>query len=268
MSPPDYYRILGVSRTARPHEIKAAYRRLARRYHPDLHPNNPRAEEDFKSVNQAYAVLSNAVQRRQYDAQTTLPIPTIYTTPTRPTPAPARRAAAPRRAASSRRSTQRPQAQLKVVIKAGFLLIISGVFALLAYIALFQPNPRQLPAAVVINLPEKIELTLDMPQQAVFFADGQGVLHPQLADVPKKFLNMSDKVVLSYQVQPAQGRVFLGVIGKAVAANEAVPVTAGEWIDRAQSGTLEILIPQAGEYVIFLKVENFAGRVVANPRLE
>jgi hypothetical protein len=209
--------------------------------------------------------LGNAAQRRQYDAQITLPTPTIYKTSTRPAPP---RAAAPRRAAVPRRSTQRSQAQLKVVIKAGFLLIISGVFALLAYLALFQPSPRPLPPVTIINLPEQIELTLDTPQQAVFFADSQGVLHTQAADVPKKFLSMSDKVVLPYAAQLTQGRVFLGVTGETIAAGKAAPVTAGEWIDRAQSGTLEILIPQAGEYVIFLKVENFAGKIAAYPRLE
>lgn len=265
---PDYYRILGVNRTAKPHEIRAAYRRLARRYHPDLHPGNPRAEEAFKSINQAYAVLGNAVQRRQYDVQTSPPIPTIYTTPTRPTPPPIGRAAAPRRTTSQRRPAHRSQARLKVFIKAGFLLIISGLFALLAYVALLRPTTRQLPPATIISLPGQIELALDTPQHAVFFADSQGMLHTQVADVPKKFLSMSDKVVLPYEVQLAQGRNFLGVTGEAVAAGKAVPIAVGEWIDRTLSGTLEILIPQVGEYVIFLKVENFAGTLVANPRLE
>ena len=64
---PDYYQILGVSRSASAHELKLAYRALALRYHPDQNQNNPQAEERFKQVSQAYAVLSDPDQRRQYD---------------------------------------------------------------------------------------------------------------------------------------------------------------------------------------------------------
>lgn len=63
----DYYKILEVSRNATLEEIKEAYRRLAREYHPDLHPGNPAAEEKFKEICQAYEVLSDSVQRNQYD---------------------------------------------------------------------------------------------------------------------------------------------------------------------------------------------------------
>ena len=55
----DYYEVLGVSRTASEEEIKKAYRTLAKKYHPDLHPGDSEAEPKFKEVNEAYAVLSD-----------------------------------------------------------------------------------------------------------------------------------------------------------------------------------------------------------------
>src|SRR5262249_55510614 len=63
----DYYEILGVSRTAKEEEIKKTYRKLARKYHPDLNPNNKQAEEKFKEIQEAYEVLGDAVKRRKYD---------------------------------------------------------------------------------------------------------------------------------------------------------------------------------------------------------
>src|SRR5262245_13498883 len=63
----DYYEILGVTRTAKEEEIKKTYRKLARKYHPDLNPNNKQAEEKFKEIQEAYEVLSDADKRRKYD---------------------------------------------------------------------------------------------------------------------------------------------------------------------------------------------------------
>ncbi|HEX7082353.1 MAG TPA: DnaJ C-terminal domain-containing protein [Gammaproteobacteria bacterium] len=63
----DYYKIMGVSRTASPDEIKRAYRRLARKYHPDV-SKEPNAEERFKEVGEAYEVLSDPEKRAAYDS--------------------------------------------------------------------------------------------------------------------------------------------------------------------------------------------------------
>ena len=63
----DYYQILNVNKTASQDEIKKAYRKLAREYHPDVNPDDPNAEEKFKDINEAYQVLSDAEKREKYD---------------------------------------------------------------------------------------------------------------------------------------------------------------------------------------------------------
>ncbi|MBQ7759543.1 MAG: molecular chaperone DnaJ [Phascolarctobacterium sp.] len=67
MSKRDYYEVLGVSKTATQDELKKAYRKLARKYHPDLNKDNPEAAEKFKECNEAYSVLSDDQKRAQYD---------------------------------------------------------------------------------------------------------------------------------------------------------------------------------------------------------
>jgi len=63
----DYYAVLGVDKTAGADQIKKAYRKLAIKYHPDKNPDNKQAEERFKEITEAYAVLSDAEKKKQYD---------------------------------------------------------------------------------------------------------------------------------------------------------------------------------------------------------
>jgi molecular chaperone DnaJ len=63
----DYYEILGVARSADAAEIKKAYRKLARKFHPDVNPDDAEAEKRFKEIQEAYAVLSDSEKRKQYD---------------------------------------------------------------------------------------------------------------------------------------------------------------------------------------------------------
>jgi curved DNA-binding protein len=63
----DYYKILGVEKNADQEDIKKAYRKLALKFHPDRNPNNREAEEQFKKISEAYAVLSDQEKRKQYD---------------------------------------------------------------------------------------------------------------------------------------------------------------------------------------------------------
>ena len=63
----DYYQTLGVKKSASQDDIKKAYRKLARKYHPDVNPDDPNAEEKFKNINEAYQVLSDEEKRKKFD---------------------------------------------------------------------------------------------------------------------------------------------------------------------------------------------------------
>ena len=63
----DYYRILGVPEQADEEQIKQAYRREAKKYHPDLNPDDPAAEARFKEIVEAYETLGDSVKRKAYD---------------------------------------------------------------------------------------------------------------------------------------------------------------------------------------------------------
>ena len=67
MAAKDFYQVLGVPDSASQAEIKKAYRRLAKQYHPDANPNNPQAAERFKEISEAHSVLSDADKRKQDD---------------------------------------------------------------------------------------------------------------------------------------------------------------------------------------------------------
>jgi len=67
MASTDYYKALGVDKNASPEEIKKAFRKLAVKYHPDRNPNNKAAEDKFKDINEAYAVLSDPKKKEEYD---------------------------------------------------------------------------------------------------------------------------------------------------------------------------------------------------------
>ncbi|MCO4757530.1 MAG: DnaJ domain-containing protein, partial [Oceanospirillaceae bacterium] len=67
MSKQDYYEVLGVDKNASDRDIKKAFRRMAMKYHPDRNPDDKESEENFKEVNEAYEVLSDAQKKAAYD---------------------------------------------------------------------------------------------------------------------------------------------------------------------------------------------------------
>ena len=83
MADRDYYKTLGVDRSADAASIKSSYRRLAKELHPDRNPGDDKAEQNFKEINQAYDILKDEQKRAAYDrygpvSYTHLTLPTIY----------------------------------------------------------------------------------------------------------------------------------------------------------------------------------------------
>ena len=68
MAKRDYYEVLGIDRSTSEGELKRVFKKLARKYHPDVNPGDAKAEERFKEISEAYAVLSDSDKRRKYDA--------------------------------------------------------------------------------------------------------------------------------------------------------------------------------------------------------
>ena len=68
-----HYEVLGIQRKARLADVKRAYKRLARRHHPDLNPGDRRAEDHFRQISEAYAVLSDPQKRKAYDREIDAP---------------------------------------------------------------------------------------------------------------------------------------------------------------------------------------------------
>ena len=63
----DYYKILGVDKTIPQKDVKKAYLKRAKQFHPDLHPNDPKAKAKFQALNEAYEVINDPEKRRKYD---------------------------------------------------------------------------------------------------------------------------------------------------------------------------------------------------------
>ena len=63
----DYYKILGVKKDIAQDDLRAAYKKRAKQFHPDLHPNDPKAQAKFQALNEAYDVLSDPEKRKKYD---------------------------------------------------------------------------------------------------------------------------------------------------------------------------------------------------------
>jgi curved DNA-binding protein CbpA len=131
----NFYEILGVNETASFEEIKAAYKSLAKKYHPDKHQGDPYYEELFKKVNYAYQTLSDIQKRRLYDLKLHYyynPAPVYRNTYTSPPPQ-SRQGRKPRRNPSPPPVTQPSRSELRIYLYTGLALILLAVLSVLFY---------------------------------------------------------------------------------------------------------------------------------------
>jgi hypothetical protein len=157
MSNVNFYKILGVARSASADEIKAAYRELVKRYHPDLFSSpgaKAKATETLRQINEAYAVIGNAERRRRYDLESA-PKPQARPSGTGPTPP--RRTPRPvgRQVKVRRKPVGLPRLNLKFSKKwAGYSVAAATVILILVYASRSEPR-----LALAWTLWEKIEVS-------------------------------------------------------------------------------------------------------------
>ena len=258
---PDYYRILGISPTADSREIKTAYHRLALQYHPDLHPNNPEAEETLKLINQAYGVLSNPLRRRWYDTQTVIRPTTenSYTPPRYTWSYPNRGASRPADSAD-----QIPKFHRGTVLATWII----GLFVLLFISLWFGPLRSlrfgQLPIATPQRITHQLKFATSTPYTRLLFTDVNGITYSKREQVPKERFSAGQTLIISYTTSLNAGRVFIGVTGSKLQVGSTAPFAAGQWIPQSDHGALNVTIPTSDDYAIFLNLDHFTGSVQLN----
>ncbi|WMJ74282.1 DnaJ domain-containing protein [Cytophagaceae bacterium ABcell3] len=130
-----YYQILGISPTANQEEIKAAFKKLAVKYHPDKNPGSSFAEEHFKKVNEAYQVLSDPRKRKQYDLRQMYQRQRSYSSTST-----ASYAEKPKPKPKASYKARRPSAKKKPGVKLAHVFMSLGIFAVLIVAAVFFYN--------------------------------------------------------------------------------------------------------------------------------
>jgi len=272
MSQPDYYRILGVSCTASEREIKVAYRRLARRYHPDLNPNNPRAEEILKAINEAHEVLGDRVQRRHYDAQWADVVyatatPRWQATPSNPVPPSSAQSGTKNAADSAPFLYVHPASSYRPYALQGRMLWIVLVFAGFALLnILSQQMVRSATTPVIDSAAQRvIDQDLSGPIPAT-----QILLPHQDEAVQIDHLLPGQKVILRYWVLPNAGQAYVGVKNVPSANGRETSFVKGKWItinNNLSRGQLEIPISVEGNYVVFAQAQDFIGTILIKAQI-
>jgi curved DNA-binding protein CbpA len=131
----DLYQLLGLPREASQNDIQRAHRRLVREHHPDANPEDPRAEERFKEIQQAYELLSNEQKRREYDK-------TLRTSSTEASGSPySRGGGAKTRGGTAHGTTERAHRDRGPMFKLGYLLGIALVAVVITLLILLILGP-------------------------------------------------------------------------------------------------------------------------------